>query len=514
MIRLKLLLPALFFVAACSEHLTRIEPPAKPLIEPTLSTAYPQSFLRVAYPEQSILNQKISAINLQQVALQTAVESAVPNISLIPLDANVNLALPVSIKAHNISLELFLQQLTGLTDYHFSVSANSINVSSLETKKWNVAALSARKTGRATVGQSIAATEGNKSQGNATFQTLSFDEDYWQSLIASAKQIAQVVDAADSGADAMEQAMHNMAAGSFAQSAKKEEEQDVIKPYIVHSRVNGMIMAAASPSRIKRLDEWIMNQIEKSTQQFYLDINAYEVVLRDSRGSGIDWNYLKKGNLAKDVKQTIGIKSPAATALSDSNDVFSIGAKIKGKDYEADALFKFLQRYGTVSLLTQPNITITNGKEAYFSSGLEFSYTSSITQSQDQQGNVTVTPKIDRVKVGVSISITARLLHNNKIALDVVPVITAVEGFESIRTGNFTAKTPNIALKEMATQVITEPGVPVRLGGLISEKLQESATRIPRTGKKSALLDVLFKSQLNKLERRELVISITPSIIS
>lgn len=505
-VNLKLLiLPTVIILSSCGGgYSTQVKTPSENLISQSVATTGPSSFLKVTYPSESIANQLVSPVNLQGVALQNAIESAIPNVSIVPLDANVDLSKAVSIKANKITVATLLQQLTGLTDYHFELKGNVIKVSSLQTKQWNISALATKRQGKASVGQAIAGSSNNdQSSGNtSTQQSVDFNDDYWHALLKNARSIVGLSSNVE-GANKLAQQKSN----------KDHVKKNVVKPYVVGSRVNGLVMAAASPSRIERLDKWINKQIQHSTVQFYLDINAYEVVLSDNRGAGIDWSYLKTGDIVNGVRDTINVTGSSPNLIGSSN-IYSLGVESKNSESQAKALFRFLQRYGKVSLLTQPNLTITNGKSAFFSSGLEFSYTASISQSQDQQGNVTVTPTIERVKVGVSISITARLLHNNKIALDVVPVITAVEGFEFIEAGNnFKARTPNITLKEMATQVITEPGQPVRLGGLISERLSERATKIPRKGDESAFWDVLFKSQLNELERRELVISITPTLV-
>jgi hypothetical protein len=46
-------------------------------------------------------------------------------------------------------------------------------------------------------------------------------------------------------------------------------------------------------------------------------------------------------------------------------------------------------------------ITVTNGREAYISTGDEFSYIASIKSATDAQGQITTTSDIQRMSVGV-----------------------------------------------------------------------------------------------------------------
>jgi len=510
------------FVAGCGgKYDVKIKSPEEPLIpEDHVPANNPNTYIKVHYPENDDLLKIVKGINLQRVALQNAIEAALPGVNIIPMDAGVDLGKPVSVKASGIIVKDFITQLTGVSDYHYTINNNTLRISSLQTKQWNVAALATKRSGEASVGQKIAGASGGSEEDSGsssggsstetqTKQKFEFTEDTWANLIVSAEKII--------GAQNTSSSQGSTQLGVLGASADSNAPapSQAVKPYLVQSRANGLIMAASSPSRIAKLDEWLSSQVKNSTVQFYLDINAYEVTLNNNRGAGIDWNVLNKGGLfgANNTQATTTINGPSPSLVRNSG-VFSLGANVVKENYDANLLVRFLERYGKVSLLTQPNVTLTNGKEAYFSSALEFSYTASVQQSQDQQGNVTVTPELQRVKVGVTISITARLLHNRKIALDVVPVLTAIEGFTDIQAGpNFQARTPNIALKELATQVITEPGKPIRLGGLISERIREDITRVPRDGNNAAFWDFFFKNQVNEIERRELVISITPSIL-
>jgi type II secretory pathway component GspD/PulD (secretin) len=49
-------------------------------------------------------------------------------------------------------------------------------------------------------------------------------------------------------------------------------------------------------------------------------------------------------------------------------------------------MLNFLRKQGNVRVDNQPNITVTNGREAYITTGDEFSYIASIKSATDAQG--------------------------------------------------------------------------------------------------------------------------------
>jgi type II secretory pathway component GspD/PulD (secretin) len=57
-----------------------------------------------------------------------------------------------------------------------------------------------------------------------------------------------------------------------------------------------------------------------------------------------------------------------------------------------------------------PNITVTNGREAYITTGDEFSYIASIKSATDAQGQITTTSDIQRMSVGIDMRVTPKIL--------------------------------------------------------------------------------------------------------
>ncbi|WP_306800484.1 hypothetical protein, partial [Escherichia coli] len=73
------------------------------------------------------------------------------------------------------------------------------------------------------------------------------------------------------------------------------------------------------------------------------------------------------------------------------------------------------------------------------------------------------------MKVGVTLSVTVRVLEDERLLVDIWPVISNLGANDSVGIGGFQFQTPRVNLKEFSTQLITSSGRSVHLGGLITK---------------------------------------------
>jgi len=197
---------------------------------------------------------------------------------------------------------------------------------------------------------------------------------------------------------------------------------------------------------------------------------------------------------------------------------------VDGKYIDGSFMLNFLNQFGEVELLNQPNITVRNGIYAYISTGEELSYVGKISReivtgsstnslvgaNGELLKDEVLSYEIESVRVGVTLAVAPRILDDDRILLDIWPVVSS-------KSGDFTiggTTVPNLSLHDMSTQVIVKSGKPIQLGGFIrrsiAKKLQDLPWREKITG---MLVNPLFESESNVVERRELVLTVTPTII-
>jgi len=119
-----------------------------------------------------------------------------------------------------------------------------------------------------------------------------------------------------------------------------------------------------------------------------------------------------------------------------------------------------------------------------------------------------VIQNIDRIDVGIQMTLTPRITPDNKVILDLNPSIEAI-----IDQGDPNQPfTPTIAKREVDTTVTIPDRATVVISGLLREDVIKEERRVPVLGS-IPVLGNLFKSVGNRKQRTNLLIFVTPTII-
>ena len=124
------------------------------------------------------------------------------------------------------------------------------------------------------------------------------------------------------------------------------------------------------------------------------------------------------------------------------------------------------------------------------------------------------TVDITYTNVGIILNVTPRISANNNIALRVIPEVSNVEESKDLQTIAGLQNTANIyAIRKIDTQVLIPSGNTLVMGGLISDNLTRTQTKVPILGDLPGL-GYAFRSNGKKRDRRNLIIFITPTIVT
>src|SRR5204862_4635788 len=106
------------------------------------------------------------------------------------------------------------------------------------------------------------------------------------------------------------------------------------------------------------------------------------------------------------------------------------------------------------------------------------------------------TVDITYTNVGIILNVTPRISANNTIALKIVPEVSNVEDTKDIQTINGLESTANIyAIRKIDTQVLIPSGNTLVMGGLISDNVTKSYSKVPILGDIPGLGYVFRSSQ-------------------
>lgn len=179
------------------------------------------------------------------------------------------------------------------------------------------------------------------------------------------------------------------------------------------------------------------------------------------------------------------IGSTSGLALGFLNDTISL-------DVELSAL----EKNGDIEIVARPKVITADQKSALIESGKEYPY-----QELSDNGNSGVSFK----EILLSLAVTPQITPNDKILLDLKITQDSV--------AEITSAGPAIDSTRIETQVLANNGETIVLGGIFKSDVIKEEMKTPFLGD-IPFLGRLFKKTVNKDERSELIIFITPKIIS
>ncbi|GGB57347.1 secretin [Roseibium aquae] len=161
-----------------------------------------------------------------------------------------------------------------------------------------------------------------------------------------------------------------------------------------------------------------------------------------------------------------------------------------------------LQREGVIRTLAEPTLTAISGENASFLAGGEFP----IPIAQNN-GEVTLEFK----KFGVGLDFTPVVLSGGRISLRVLTEVSELSSDGAITLGSLTV--PALKVRRAESTIELPSGGTLVMAGLLQESYRQSITGVPGL-KQLPVLGALFKSRDFLREQTELVVFVTPYVVS
>jgi general secretion pathway protein D len=161
---------------------------------------------------------------------------------------------------------------------------------------------------------------------------------------------------------------------------------------------------------------------------------------------------------------------------------------------------------GHSKLLSDPNLTTESNKPAE----IEVSTTIPIqTLNRFTEGAVVQDiVSFQELDVGIKLKVLARVTDSIFISMEVNPIIEEITGF----TGPSDNLRPITSNREVKTTVRVRDGETLVIGGLLKDSEFKIIRKVPLLGH-IPLLGVLFQHQTKQVERTDLTVFITPTIL-
>ena len=243
-------------------------------------------------------------------------------------------------------------------------------------------------------------------------------------------------------------------------------------------------------------------------------IESRMVTVRDnaSESLGVQWglsNTINNGAVSGSLTGADSLSSGVVPSISDrlnvalpvSNPAGRIGiqiARLLGGSI-IDLELSALESENKGEVIASPRITVANQHEAYIEQGTEIPYV---------QATSSGATSVEFKKAVLSLKVTPHITPDNRIILDLVVTQDTRGDTVSTSTGDAVA----IDTQEISTQVLVENGETIVLGGIFQQATSNDVRKVPLLGD-LPFVGNLFKNSSEVLEKRELLIFVTPKIL-
>lgn len=258
---------------------------------------------------------------------------------------------------------------------------------------------------------------------------------------------------------------------------------------------NNSLVVLASTEQFQ-LIERVVTQLDVTPNQVLLEATIAEVTLRDDLAYGLTW-FLRSGEF--DVAFSDSPSGAVAQAFPGFSVLFS------GED--ARAALSAVASVTDVKVLSSPSLMVLDNRTASLQVGDQVPI---VTQSAVSVLNPDA-PIVNSVTLrdtGVILNVTPRVNDGGLVMLDIEQEVSDV-----VATQTSGIDSPTIQQRRISTSVAVNNGDSIALGGMIRDRKTDVSTKVPLLGD-IPLLGRAFRSTEDRTERTELLVLITPRVIT
>ena len=290
------------------------------------------------------------------------------------------------------------------------------------------------------------------------------------------------------------------------------EVQKVLTPNLgsvnLDKRTNTLVVSDLSPrmSDVQR----VIGAFDRKTREVSIESRIIQVRLDDKFQMGVNWEVLFKQLADLKLQGTFPVTPSVGTASADLTTKQFSGKITVGTlaDDDFTAVLELLQTVGKTNVLSTPQIAVVENEEAKILVGTREAFiTSVVTQTQQA---ATTAEEVTFVEVGVSLTVTPNINKDGFVIMKIKPEVSSVTRTLTTASGN---KIPIVRESSAETTVMVKDGVTIIIAGLIEEQSFETTKKVPILGD-IPFLGALFRSKEDEVIKSELVIFLTPRIIS
>lgn len=279
---------------------------------------------------------------------------------------------------------------------------------------------------------------------------------------------------------------------------------------IIADNDNNALLILASPSDFETI-QTALRQLDVPRRQVSVEVLVAEVTLTDDLNFGIEWFVNARNNTTGALRAADGSPSalPRLPGVGLGIDPRSLISPVPGLQLinlgpsgDIRAVLQALGKDGRSKTLATPRVLVLDNEKAYINVGAQISVDTGASSGVTTGGTVVTTKQY--ISTGVILSVTPRINAGGRVTLDINQEVSSPIG---------TGPNPNISTRKAQTVLTVSSGETVPLAGLIQEVNATASSGLPLLSK-IPLIGALFGTQSLSKTRSELVILITPTVIT
>ena len=474
-------------------------------------------------------------------------------------DVDQNALVDVDINANDDFNDAIAQLLRQINYFH-EIKGNTLIIKNKETRQFHIAMpfitqTYATDTGGDVLGGSkdtntfkgkigLAATGSpvGTSVGGSKDDSKKTQFDIWQNIEGNLKVILDILETSETtvtnqerefGGTGQSNSAVNAVAGTTGKPTEKTAEAGkTVKTsrqtsktgaYFTIDKPVGIITVTATRDLLDRVSDYLTSLQKQMYRQVNIEAKIIEVQLSNTTSTGIDWtNVLGSTASGVSLSGTLGSNLNLIPGGGTSNGTSTTSSfTLSASNF--NVLLKALKEVGNTKVLSNPKLSVMNGQPAFITVGRNTTYISKVTSTESTASttNNTVTFTVDTSSIlaGVGLALTANIMDNNDVVMNLVPVVSRLQngvvGTQQVGSASNGALIglPVVDVREMSSTVRVKNGDMLVIGGLIDDTNQNTDNSVPILGD-IPLVKYLFGNDTKKVTKTELIILLKPTIMN
>ena len=293
----------------------------------------------------------------------------------------------------------------------------------------------------------------------------------------------------------------------FSYATAKDIEPEISKyltPELGTISINenaNKIIVRDLPYKISRIEE-LVAEFDIKPKQVLIEVKILEVTLKDNSSVGVDWQKFFSHLDDLTFTGSFPFSAPSSTTSSFKVDVGTFASD------KYNVVLEFVKSIGKTEIISTPRIAVCNRDEAKFMVGSREAYVTSTITTGDV--STTTSENVEFIEVGVTLHITPTINKDGFVKMHIKPEVSSVREWLETSEGN---KVPIVDTSNVETDVLIKEGRTMLIAGLVKDIVTKNISKVPILGD-IPLLGLLFRSKSNLIQKKEVIIFLTPYIIS